>query len=260
MWGRLVTCRRLAIGLLLICPISADNLDRFFHGYKGCFVLLDESREHHIRYNPDRCAKRLPPWSTFKIPNSLISLELGIVRNTSDITKWDGVVRARPQWNRDQTLASAFAVSALWYYQRVARETGEQRMREYLHKINYGNQDISGGIDQFWLGSSLKISADEQVNFLHRLLKGRLPFSERTVGILKEIMIVDKTDDAVLRGKTGMGGPENARLNWFVGYLERGQRRYIFATNIEAPNITDPLTARRITEQILHDLKLMGLN
>lgn len=111
---------------------------------------------------------------------------------------------------------------------------------------------------QNWLrqGSSLKISADEQVNFLHRLLCGRLPFSDRTVGILKEIMIVNKTDDAVLRGKTGMGGPDNARLNWFVGYVERGKRRYVFATNIEAANLTDPLTARHIKEQILHHLKL----
>ena len=68
--------------------------------------------------------------------------------------------------------------------------------------------------------------------------------------------IVNKTGDAVLRGKTGTGGPDNARLNWFVGYLERGKRRYVFATNIEAANITGPLTARHITEQILHDLKL----
>jgi beta-lactamase class D len=257
MWGRLVTCGRLVIGLIiLLCPISAQNLAKFFKGYQACFSLLDESREHHIRYSPQRCAARVSPWSTFKIPNSLISLELGIVPDASEITKWDGVVRARPAWNRDQTLASAFAVSALWYYQRLARETGEQRMREYVHKIGYGNEDTSGGIDHFWLGSSLKISADEQVNFLHRLLKGRLPFSDRTVGILKEIMIVSKTDDSVLRGKTGMGGPDNARLNWFVGYLERGNRRYIFATNIEAANITDPLTARHITEQILHNLKL----
>ena len=256
MWGRLVICRRLLIGLLLLCPISAENLAKFFQGYQGCFALLDESREHHVRFNKPRCATRVSPWSTFKIPNSLISLELGIVRSASEITKWDGVERARPQWNRDQTLASAFAVSAVWYYQRLARETGEQRMHEYLHKIGYGNEDTSGGIDHFWLGSSLKISADEQVNFLHRLLRGRLPFSDRTVGILKEIMIVNQTDDAVLRGKTGMGGPDNARLNWFVGYLERGKRRYVFATNIQAADITDPLTARHITEQILHDLKL----
>jgi len=84
---------------------------------------------------------------------------------------------ARPAWNRDQTLST------------------------------------SGGIDHFWLGTSLKLSADEQVNFLHRLLRGQLPFSDRTIGILKEIMIVNKSDDAVLRGKTGMGGPDNARLN-----------------------------------------------
>jgi beta-lactamase class D len=38
-------------------------------------------------------------------------------------------------------------------------------------KISYGNQDISGGIDQFWLSSSLKISPKEQADFMEALYK-----------------------------------------------------------------------------------------
>ena len=209
-----------------------------------------------MRNDATRCAARLSPWSTFKIPNSLISLELGIVPDPAQMTKWDGIVRDRPEWNRDQNLASAYALSALWYYQRLARATGKKRMRDYLHRVRYGNEDISGGIDRFWLGSSLRISADEQVEFLRRMLAGELPFSARTVGLLEDIMVVARTPDEILRGKTGMGGPDDARLNWFVGYLERGKNVYIFATNVEGRGITDPTTARRITESILRELKL----
>ena len=36
--------------------------------------------------------------------------------------------------------------------------TGEERMREHVNKFNYGNRDLSGGIRDFWLQSSLKIS------------------------------------------------------------------------------------------------------
>jgi beta-lactamase class D len=235
---------------------SAPDLGRFFEGYQGCFVLLDLASHQYLRYNPTRSALRLAPWSTFKIPNSLINLELGNVRDASQVTKWDGVVRDRPEWNRDQTLASAFSVSAVWYYQRLARETGERRMHDYLHLVRYGNEDISGGIDRFWLGSSLRISADEQVDFLRRMLESQLPFSSRTVAIVKEIMIVAQSPEgAVLRGKTGTGGSDSSRLNWFVGYVEREGHDYVFATNIEGPNISDPKTARRITESILRELK-----
>ena len=51
----------------------------------------------------------------------------------------------------------------------LARRVGSQRMQKFLADIPYGNADISTGIDKFWLGTSLKISADEQVEFLRRL-------------------------------------------------------------------------------------------
>ena len=219
--------------------------------HKFCTVVLDVAKNLYTRNDDQRCAERLSPWSTFKIPNSLISLELGIVPDTSQMTKWDGVVRERPEWNRDQNMMSAFQVSAVWYYRRLARLTGKERMRDYMRKIHYGNEDISGGVDQFWLGSSLRISADEQVDFLRRMLDGQLPFSARSMQLLEEIMVVSRSGDEVLRGKTGMGGPAGSRLNWFVGYLERAGTRYIFATNIEERELTDPQTARRLTEAIL---------
>jgi len=249
----------LAVLSLAIPPQTAPSQDfpKWSETHKFCFVLWNVAKSQYTRNDAGRCAERLSPWSTFKIPNSLISLELGIVPDTKQVTRWDGVERERPEWNRDQTLASAFAVSAVWYYQRLARQTGEKQMSDYLHRIHYGNEDISGGIDHFWLGSSLRISADEQMDFLRRLLEGQLPFSARSIDLLKEIMVVSQTGDTVLRGKTGMGGSDDGRVNWFVGYLERGGNRYIFATNVEGRGITDPKTARGMTEDVLRRMNLL---
>ena len=233
------------------------NLAPLFKGYQGAFVLLDVERKSYVRYRPEQCAERLSPMSTFKIPNSLISLELGVVPNANQITKWDGTDYGNPGWNRNHNLASAFAASALWYYQRLAEKVGAERMREYVQKIHYGNEDTSGGITQFWLNTSLKISADEQVEFLRRFVQDELPFSARTASIVKKIMIVDKNGRVVLRGKTGSAATNNRRiLNWFVGYLERDGKTYIFATNIKGQDIPDRNTARQITEAILKEMKL----
>ena len=43
-----------------------------------------------------------------------------------------------------------------------------QCLQKFLDKINYGNKDISGGISKFWLGSTLKISANEQLQFIKK--------------------------------------------------------------------------------------------
>ena len=58
---------------------------------------------------------------------------------------------------------------------------GTKRMERYVRDFRYGNADASGPIDQFWLGSSLQISAFEQVDFLKQLVAQQLPVSERRI-------------------------------------------------------------------------------
>ena len=236
------------------------DLGRYFAGYRGCFVLLDVSGNTVTRYNAEGCDARHPPCSTFKVPNSLIGLETGVVPDADTVVKWDGVKRYAPAWNRDQTLRSAVANSALWYFQEVARRVGEARMRQFLGAIGYGNQDTSGGIDAFWLNSTLTISANEQVEFLRKLAADELPFSRRTTDIVKDVMILKQTDAYILRGKTGTGGTDDrsrATLGWFVGYLTCGERVYVFATNIQADDRATGREAREIAEKILTDMKLL---
>jgi beta-lactamase class D len=225
--------------------------------------MLDVGANKHICYNKPQCEKRLSPCSTFKIPNSLIGLETGVVQDENHVFKWDGTRRPIEPWNQDHSLQSAISNSVVWYYQELAARVGEERMQKYLKAMHYGNEDISGGITKFWLQSSLQISANEQVDFLHRLYRDELPFSQRSMDIVKKMIILSETNKYIFRGKTGTGGGKEingqptAVLGWFVGYLVRKDngKVYIFAVNMEGENGASGMRARGIAEAILKDMQ-----
>ena len=114
---------------------------------------------------------------------------------TSSRIRWDGVKRDFDGWNQDQTLRSSMRHSTVWVYQQFAREIGEVREKEYLTRIQYGNADLSGGVDRFWLDGALRISAMEQVDFLRKLYRNELPFKVEHQRLVKDIMIVEAGRD-----------------------------------------------------------------
>lgn len=240
------------------------DLSRFFVGYRGAFVLYDPIANRTVRYNPAQCAKRVVPCSTFKIPNSLIFLERGLARDENQVERWDGSKRPIGDWNRDQTLKSAYAVSAVWYYQRLAAKVSPTVMRQYLHALQYGNEQSPARygdvLPHFWLAGPLTISPDEQVAFLTRLQRGDVPFSPRTRKIVREIMIQQKSGTTVLRGKTGTDGNWKTgvtTLGWYVGYIEKAEKPYIFAANVTGGDNPSGPKLKQIVLRILKSEKLL---
>lgn len=217
-------------------------------GYSGVFVLLDPATQTLIVSDPELAERGFIPASTFKIPNSLIALETGVADGPGFVLKWDGVDRWAADWNRDHDLRSAFRVSAVWYYQEIARRIGEQRMAEWVTAADYGNEHISGGIDLFWLNGGLRISPREQVEFLRRVHEGASPFSPTTVAVfLDEVMTEEQRDGLTIRAKTGWGRSQDfadpaaagfeGHVGWYVGSVEEqdGSRVY-FATLLLTPD------------------------
>lgn len=231
------------------------DLSKHYKGFDGCFVMLDLSKGERVVYNPAGCDERLSPCSTFKIPNTLIGVDCGVLSGPDHLFKWDGVKNKRELHNKDHTLRTAMRDSVVWYYQRVASEVGPERMQAALDRLSYGNRDMSSGLTVFWLEKSLKISANEQVEFLRKLSRNELPFSRRAQDIVRDILTLESTPTQTFRGKTGTGGTENAAtLGWFVGYLERGGDTYVFATNIRAKQDAMGFKAREICAAVLKDL------
>lgn len=240
--------------------IVDEALGQVFAGQDACFVLYDAGQQRTTYYNRERCGERFLPASTFKILNSLIALESGVIADENEVIPWDGTPYAVTAWNRDQTLRTAIRDSVVWAYQELARRVGAERMQDYVQAAGYGNADISGNIDSFWLDGALRISADEQIDFLQRLYTDELPFSQRNLDIVKDILILEQTDSYTLRGKTGSVQRAATHTGWFIGYLESGGDVYFFATNFdhENPNgLTAGETAKRITRQILVEMGLL---
>lgn len=236
------------------------EIETYFTVFSGAMVIYDEADQCAYEYNPEQCAARFSPCSTFKIPNSVIGLETGVLSGPEYLFRWDGkTIRKMDAWNRDLTLAEAIKVSCVPCYQQVAEQVGREQMQKYVDMFQYGNKDISGDITTFWLGSPLEISAREQVKFLDQLLSGDFDVSDRTLDILRQITELTRTERGILYGKTGSGMTSGEWvLGWFVGFVEVPENRYFFACNITGGEKPAGFKAREITERILVDAGLIG--
>ncbi|GAB5519110.1 MAG: OXA-48 family carbapenem-hydrolyzing class D beta-lactamase OXA-54 [Rhodothermales bacterium] len=226
------------------------------HGVTGTFALYDPSTNRMFVHDAVRAEQRFIPASTYKIPNSLIALETGVVEDTTTVLPWDGQARSFDAWNRDHTLATAFEFSTVWFYQEVARRIGAARMQQALEEADYGNANIGGGIDLFWLTGDLRISAFEQIAFLQQLHEEQLPFAERTQHLVKGIMVEERGTGYVLRGKTGWAtGSHN--VGWYVGYVVKNDQPHYFALNIDMTEMAQAPARREIAKAILRNLGLL---
>jgi bla regulator protein BlaR1 len=234
-----------------------EDLSSYFGAFKGTFVLEDPSGDT-VRFHPEKAKVRVSPCSTFKVPHALIGLETGVLSGPEHPMKWDGKKREIATWNQDQTLRTAIKYSVVWYFQKVAEGVGLEREQAALRAMHYGNEDVSGGLTTFWLGTSLAISADEEADFMRRLAAGSLPFSQKNQATVRELIELRRTPRGVLHGKTGTSGGDGTPgpLGWFVGYVEHEGKAYPFATRIEGKGALGA-KARKIAEQILEARQLL---
>lgn len=216
-------------------PIKpAPELAALFDAQKltGTFALLDPKANVRHIYNPDRAATRFIPASTFKIPNTLIGLTTGAVKNVDEILPYGGKPQWLPAWEKDLSLRDAIVVSSVPIYQELARRIGPERMTDALQKLNYGNQKIGTIVDRFWLDGPLEISAIEQTDFLAKLAAKSLPFPADAMKFTQEILLLEQSPTSNLYGKTGWTGAD-AHIGWFVGWVEKSGEIFPFALNIE---------------------------
>jgi bla regulator protein blaR1 len=238
--------------------IVYEDLSHYFQGYDGTFVLLDLKEDQYQVYNDDNSKKRVSPNSTYKIVSSLVGLETGVLTDENTSLEWDKTIYPFEQWNRNQTLASAMSYSVNWYFQKVDSIVGKTTIEDYLKQIGYGNNDLSGDIREFWVESSLKISPLEQVEMLKKLYTYEMPFSQKNIDTVKKVIKVSEQDKAALYGKTGTGTVNRSSINgWFIGYVEREGKVYIFATNIQGKEGANGTNARNIAVSILKDKNIL---
>ncbi len=241
--------------------IKIKNYQKLYDEFQveGSFFLYDVNKDRTVIHNEPQVDHAFIPASTFKICNSLIGLETGVIPDMDFTLPWDSIQRSVPSWNKDTNFKEAFKNSAVWYYQELATRVGQDRMDEWINKLSYGNKDASGGITTFWLTGDLRITPRQQLNFIYHLIHNELPVSQRSADMVKEMMILEEADDFILRGKTGWGIQEDTNIGWLVGYLEKNDNNYIFVNCIQSkgenPNFGEARIA--IAKKALKDLGLL---
>ena len=236
---------------LLLVPLSllanaaewkhSEKIDALFagEGVTGTFIVHDVAADVYTVHDRQRASVRFSPASTFKIPNSLIGLDTGVVATVDTVLPYGGGTTRRPEWAHDMSLRDAIKISNVPLYQAMARRIGIERMRQSMHKFDYGNGDIGTQVDDFWLTGPLQISALEQTDFLRRLAQDQLPFSKAAMAAVREITRQEGAAD--LHAKTGWGnGPrKDVDIGWWVGWIVKDGTLFTFALNIDiADNAT----------------------
>jgi beta-lactamase class D len=234
----------LLLGLLLVGTASSSLNMAAAAEPKSCTVILD-ARSGAVVHRDGICDERFSPASTFKVPLAVMGFDAGILKSAHDPAwTWHEGIEAPKRdrktvdpmaWERD---------SVLWYSREVTRRLGFDKFTAYVTQLDYGNRDTSGdsgknnGLTHAWLASSLVISADEQVQFVRKLLTDTLPLSKEAQAKTRTIVPgFDAPGGWRVYGKTGSiwlrdskGEFDRAQpIGWFVGWAQKRGQRVVFA-------------------------------
>ena len=205
----------------------------------GVILIFDPQKNEFISNDFERSDRGYLPASTFKIPNSLILMETGVV-DENTVFKWDGEERYLKVWERDFVFKDAFKYSCLPCYQEATPNVGVNRMKDFLKKFEYGKMKIdSASMNSFWISGDSEVTARQQIEFLLKFYNSKLPISKKTENFVKDIMVIDEKDTYKLSGKTGWLIDDDFNLGWFVGFVEKGENIYFVATNVDPKNDFD---------------------
>ena len=235
-------------------------------GTGGSITLFDYNARKWISSDINDSHFPTLPASTFKIINTLIALESGVVEDENEMIKWPGSTDTvkygyRPRIYHDMSMKEAFKASAGWAYVELAKKIGKERYREILSECDYGNVDLGIDDDDFWNFGNFAISPANQIQILIGVYEETLPFSSKSFGILKHIMIEEQTEKYTLSAKTGWARKGGIDIGWWVGYVEEDDNVYFFATRLmkdrEINNLDFGRCRKDITRTILRQLEII---
>jgi len=213
--------------------LAGLGLPLLAHSAEHCLAMADAATGKWLVHE-GVCDERLPPMSTFKLPIALMGYDAGILHDehTPVLPFKPGYVDWRAEWRQAHDPSSWMKESVVWYSQQVTQKLGQQRFASYVKRFDYGNADISGdpgkhnGLTGAWLNSSLRISPDEQIGFLRRVLDRELGLKPEAYAMSAALVRrPEPVGGWQVFGKTGSGN----KVGWYVGWLERDGKRIVFA-------------------------------
>lgn len=217
--------------ILFLCYVIFFSSQAF--PAENCFLAMENGK---VLESMGSCSTAYAPESTFKIALSLIGFDAGILKN-ENYPSWSLPKNTDPYINvckGNHNPRTWMRDSCLWYSRILTNQLGMQKFQNYVTKFSYGNTDLSGGLEDAWVSSSLRISPIEKI------VNRKLPISKKSYEKTKQIMFIQEMAGGwKLYGKTGNGRQIDKEGNktdlqhgWFVGYIEKGNRKIMFASHI----------------------------
>lgn len=235
-------------------PATIDNsLKKYFDSaqVEGTFALMNNQRGDITIYNMELDTSRVTPGSGFKIMATLTGVQLGVITGKDMKLSMDSTS------NSDSvSLNQAFHEDNIPYFQKISRRVGKDQLKQWMDSVQYGNQQMEGAVDSFWLNGSLKISPDEQLGLMFRLYFDKLPFQNYAQGVLRSAMLQKENTLYKLHYAASTGTDASGRpLGWASGWVEENRHVYFFVTLVKSKNDRDDLgkTAADIAVAILRD-------
>ncbi|MHC1737532.1 MAG: penicillin-binding transpeptidase domain-containing protein [Ignavibacteriaceae bacterium] len=203
----------------------------------GSMAVFDSKKNLWILSDSSDIFRETLPASTFKIINSIVSLETGAIKDEHEVLEFNYILDTvfygyRPDTYHDMDMTEAFRLSVVWFYLDLAKRVGKEKFAEYLRECRYGNSDISVDGYDFWNVGNLEISPVGQVNLVRNIFEGVLPFSKRNIEILRRIMLTEETGEYKIYAKTGWTSKDSVNIGWWVGYIQTDDNVYYFANRI----------------------------
>lgn len=225
---------------------------------KNCFIAKENDK---ILKSEGDCNTRYSPESSFKIALSLIGFDADLLKSETDPT-WDLPKGTDPYINTckgEHNPRTWMRDSCLWYSRILTTKLGMEKFQSYVTKCSYGNMDLSGGLTNAWLSSSLKISPDEQTNFLQKMIGRKFDITASSYEKTKQILFIQELSGGwKLYGKTGNGRQIGKHGNktelqhgWFVGYIEKNKRQIVFASHIVDNEKQETFASQRARNEAL---------
>lgn len=210
-----------------------------------CTIMLDAASGERLVEQGD-CGARVTPASTFNIAVSLLGYDAGILHDahTPALPFRQGYADWLPAWRATTDPTSWIRHSTVWYAQQVTTRLGVDGLQSYLRRFDYGNQDLSGGVTESWIGSSLQISPREQAAFLRKLVRRELGLKPQAYDMTATLLrLPDLPNGWDVHAKTGTaflvppdGAPDpHLAYGWFVGWASKEGRTIVFARMVLEP-------------------------
>lgn len=244
-----------------------SSLKKYFDSaaVSGSFGMFDNGQGHFTIYNLPRFRdSAYLPAATFDILQSLIGVQTGLVKDDSALivtalTSIDmananrGYVKAdSAQLLSSQlpantqicdapmiTLQLAFQYSCEKAFGQLAQRIGKDTLKKWIDSLGYGNKNISGPIDSFWLNNHLKVTSDEQLGLVKKLYFDQLPFFQHTQVVVRRMMQRESNANYQLYYKTAVGVKEDGHaIGWVTGWIEENKHPYFFVLNLESAGQT----------------------